>query len=94
MESMNRTTVYFRGKRISTVLGGSDDSARASEAGRNGTCKKTSSRNYDCEAYSDCLFQASVKNASKLPCKGCEEYVSRYSEEHRNCIEPLLKLVR
>jgi hypothetical protein len=39
-------------------------------------------RKYDCDEYSDCLFEASIKNARKLACKGCTKYVSGYSKEN------------
>jgi len=38
-------------------------------------------RNYDCEEYLDCLFQASMANAGRLPCKECERYVQRCPEQ-------------
>lgn len=41
-------------------------------------------RRYDCEDYLDCLLEASMANMRGLPCKDCDRYVSRYSEEEYN----------
>jgi len=74
--------ISFRGKPITTssrgragVLGMSRRDVRADG--------RSHSRRYDCEGYLDCLFRASVVNASKLPCKGCGNYSPKYTEEER-----------
>ena len=38
-------------------------------------------RNYDCVEYLGCLFQASMANARRLPCKACTRYVERCPED-------------
>ncbi len=78
------SVISFRGRPISTSSHGHVGSIRILNPdirsdGRN------HSRRYDCEDYLDCLFRASVVNASKLPCKGCTNYSPRYAgEEPKN----------
>jgi hypothetical protein len=73
--------ISFRGQPISTSSRG-----RANPLGMTGPEAlhgKNVSRRYDCESYLDCLFRASVVNASRLPCKGCSSYSPKYAEEDR-----------
>jgi hypothetical protein len=73
----------FRGKPISTNSHGHADPARISNYDTKSLDGKNFARRYDCEDYLDCLFRASVANASRLPCKGCNKYSPKYAEEER-----------
>jgi hypothetical protein len=79
--------VSFRGKPISTSSHGRADPLRMTSSDAQRLYGKEFSRRYDCEDYLDCLFRASVVNASRLPCKGCNRYSPKYTEEERKNIE-------
>jgi hypothetical protein len=79
--------VSFRGKPISTGSHGNTDPLRMRNSDAQRLYGKDFSRRYDCEDYLDCLFRASVVNASRLPCKGCSRYSPKYTEEERKNIE-------
>ena len=93
MQSTDGDTVYYQGKKITTIRKMGPGSADIISVRRGREPNKTSARNYDCDTYQDCLFEASVRNASKLPCSECNDYIPRYSDEYRTYLEPLLRLV-
>ena len=73
----------FRGKPISTNSREQSDTPCASSSDAKRLDGKNFARRYDCEDYLDCLFQASVVNASRLPCKDCNKYSQKYTERRR-----------
>jgi hypothetical protein len=73
--------VSFRGKTISTNSREHADPVRISGSDTKKWTAENFSRRYDCEDYLDCLFQASVVNAVRLPCKSCDKYSPKYTEE-------------
>ena len=77
------SVVSFRGKTISTNSREHADPVGISGSDTKKWNAENFSRRYDCEDYLDCLFQASVVNASKLPCKNCNKYSQKYTEEER-----------
>jgi|WetSurMetagenome_2_1015567.scaffolds.fasta_scaffold445128_1 hypothetical protein len=72
------TTISFRGTIITTNSHAHAMPIHLTKPDKKRLDRRDSVRNYDCEEYLDCLFEASMANAGRLPCKGCSRYVPQY----------------
>jgi hypothetical protein len=77
------SVISFRGKPISTSSHSHADVLRLTKSDATRSDGSSFSRRYDCEGYLDCLFRASVVNATRLPCKDCGKYSPKFTEEER-----------